>query len=132
MKRIIILIAFVLLFGASVACATPAPTLVPPPQPTAASVPTVAAPTDTPMKVDLLPETYPLKDVSMTLERTVCFGTCPSYIVTVNGDGTVNYGGRDFVKVKGAQTRQISQEAVVELLRVFSGAGSDIQHRKTN
>lgn len=41
------------------------------------------------------------EDVTITLERTVCFGVCPDYVVTVHGDGTVEYEGRNFVAVKG-------------------------------
>lgn len=84
------------------------------PRPTQAPLATV-----TPATVGQLPETYALKDVSITLERTACFGTCPIYTVTVQGDGTVNYVGEKFVKVEGTQTRQISREALIELLRLF-------------
>lgn len=55
----------------------------------------------------------------MTLERTVCYGTCPSYTVTVRGDGSVNYQGERFVAVEGARHRQIAQSAVIELLRQY-------------
>jgi hypothetical protein len=55
----------------------------------------------------------------MTLERTVCFGTCPEYTVAVSGNGTVRYDGRRFVQVEGAQERQISREVVETLLREF-------------
>lgn len=67
----------------------------------------------------LPPKTYKLKDVAITLERTVCFGSCPAYEVTIQGDGTVNYNGMQFVKVTGTQTKKISPEAVVALLREF-------------
>src|SRR5260370_40414752 len=30
----------------------------------------------------------------ITLERTVCFGSCPSYRVTLSQDGTVTFEGR--------------------------------------
>src|SRR6202171_787505 len=43
----------------------------------------------------------PGKNDFVTLERTVCFGTCPSYLVTITSDGTVTFEGRDFVKTKG-------------------------------
>jgi hypothetical protein len=42
-------------------------------------------------------------DVVITMERTVCFGTCPAYKVTVYGNGTVMYEGFRFVAVEGRQ-----------------------------
>src|SRR5947208_1474873 len=41
------------------------------------------------------------RDLRITLERSTCFGTCPDYKLTVTGDGTVVFEGREFVKVKG-------------------------------
>lgn len=121
MKTISLQITILLFVVLITACAAPptltiAPTLQPA---TASPAPVVITPTTVPSGIDEPPASYALKDVSMTLERTVCFGTCPSYIVTVQGNGMVNYDGRDFVKVKGAQTRTISQEAVFELLKVY-------------
>lgn len=37
----------------------------------------------------------------VTLERTACFGTCPSYKVTLRRDGTISYDGRRFVELQG-------------------------------
>jgi hypothetical protein len=61
-------------------------------------------------------------DVTFTLERTACFGTCPVYQLTITGDGTVVYEGRDFVKVKGRQTSSISTAQVQELVAAFERA----------
>ncbi|HXM50709.1 MAG TPA: DUF6438 domain-containing protein [Pyrinomonadaceae bacterium] len=55
----------------------------------------------------------------ITLERGVCFGTCPSYIVTLAADGTVTWEGRDFVKTKGKATAHIKPEAFNKLVREF-------------
>ena len=60
-----------------------------------------------------------LEDVEISLERTVCFGFCPDYTVTVFGDGTVVYEGRNYVAVEGEQRGQISQEQVRELVDEF-------------
>jgi hypothetical protein len=60
-----------------------------------------------------------LKDVVITLERTVCYGTCPSYFLRINGDGSVFYEGRDFVKVKGEVESTISQEDLRKLIVAF-------------
>jgi putative hemolysin len=61
-------------------------------------------------------------DVIMTLERTACHGTCPVYKLTITGDGTVVYEGRDFVEVKGQQTSSISTAQVQDLLAAFEQA----------
>ena len=37
----------------------------------------------------------------ITLERTVCFGYCPIYKVTLRRDGTISYQGREHVQLKG-------------------------------
>lgn len=59
------------------------------------------------------------EDVTITLERTVCFGACPDYTVTIHGDGTVVYEGRNFVAVEGVQTAHISEEKVQKLVDEF-------------
>ena len=55
----------------------------------------------------------------ITLERGVCFGTCPSYVVTVTSDGKVTWEGRDFVKTKGKATTQIKPEDFNKLVKEF-------------
>jgi len=61
--------------------------------------------------------------LTIALERTPCFGFCPDYRVEVHGDGTVVYEGRNFVQVKGRQTKQIPQAEVRKLLAAFEAAG---------
>lgn len=56
---------------------------------------------------------------SLTLERSVCFGFCPDYTVTIRGDGAVSYQGRRFVRVEGAQTAQADP---AETARLFARA----------
>lgn len=63
-----------------------------------------------------------LEDVTISLERTPCFGFCPDYTVTVFGNGTVVYEGRNFVAVEGEQRGQIPQEDVRELVDEFYDA----------
>ncbi|HYL92270.1 MAG TPA: ankyrin repeat domain-containing protein [Alphaproteobacteria bacterium] len=60
-----------------------------------------------------------LKSVSITLERTRCYGTCPDYTVTLGGDGNVRYMGRFYVEIPGAQTAKIQPEQIKELLAAF-------------
>lgn len=59
----------------------------------------------------------------ITMERTVCFGSCPDYTLTIYGNGTVIYDGRNFVAVTGRQTSTIPQEDVRELIRSFYSVG---------
>ena len=60
---------------------------------------------------------------AVTLERTPCFGRCPVYTVTIYGDGTVRYEGKEHVKVKGSQTRVISPDRVRQLVAEIERAG---------
>jgi hypothetical protein len=62
-------------------------------------------------------------DLVITLERTVCFGACPAYHLTIYRDGRVVYEGKAFVAVEGTQTTQISAEQVAELVMAFETAG---------
>ncbi len=55
----------------------------------------------------------------ITLERSTCFGTCPSYIVTLASDGRVTWEGRDYVKTIGSATAQIKSEDFNKLAREF-------------
>ena len=58
----------------------------------------------------------PLEQVSITLERTGCYGTCPSYTVEMRGDGQVTYTGKRFVDVEGAHTYRVPAADVVKLV----------------
>jgi membrane dipeptidase len=59
----------------------------------------------------------------ITLERTPCFGVCPDYKVTIRGDGTVAYEGRQFVRVTGTRTWKIDPAAVAALAAEMQQAG---------
>jgi membrane dipeptidase len=61
--------------------------------------------------------------IEITLERTLCFGTCPNYKVTIHGDGTVAYEGRQFVRVTGTRTWKIDPAAVAALASEMQQAG---------
>ena len=58
----------------------------------------------------------------ITMARTVCFGTCPSYRVEIHGDGTVLYRGDNFTAVKGERRGTISPGAVKSLFKKFRRA----------
>ncbi len=59
------------------------------------------------------------KELIISLERTECFGTCPAYGLTVYGNGTVVYEGKNFVKIEGIKTITISKEEIRELISEF-------------
>jgi hypothetical protein len=55
----------------------------------------------------------------ITLERGACFGSCPVYKLTIYDDGTVEYEGKEFVRLRSKAKGQITQEALQELIREF-------------
>jgi len=55
----------------------------------------------------------------ITLERTVCFGTCPIYSVTIASDGQVTFEGRQYTKVTGIARGKISQKKFRQLVTQF-------------
>lgn len=61
--------------------------------------------------------------VEVTLSRSVCFGFCPDYTVTITGDGEVRYSGRHFVNVMGEARASISRDDVQALLARFDAIG---------
>ena len=65
----------------------------------------------------------PQDDVVVRLERTACFGLYPVYVVTVHGDGTVEFQGEEHTAVQGRRTKRIAPEAVRELVEEFERIG---------
>ena len=57
--------------------------------------------------------------VEITLIRTVCYGTCPAYTVTLYGDGRVLYNGEMFVEVEGEREYSIPEEDVQLLVEMI-------------
>jgi ankyrin repeat protein len=68
------------------------------------------------------PKVKDWKTVKITLGRTGCFGTCPSYKVEVRGDGSVLYEGRDYVAFTGTHRGLVPQSNVIELVKLFEKA----------
>jgi hypothetical protein len=58
----------------------------------------------------------------ITLERTTCYGTCPEYSLTILGNGTVIYEGRNYVAVVGEHVYQIPSDNVKRLVDAFQNA----------
>jgi membrane dipeptidase len=65
----------------------------------------------------------PAPPLEITLERTACFGMCPVYKVTLRGDGTVVYEGREFVRLMGTRTWTVDPAAVAALAAEMQQAG---------
>jgi hypothetical protein len=70
----------------------------------------------------LLPQQPIPADTMITLSRSQCFGSCPDYKVSVTGDGTVTFEGREFVKTKGVAKGSITSDAVRQLIAAFETA----------
>jgi Domain of unknown function (DUF6438) len=68
-------------------------------------------------------QTSQAEPIEITIERTPCFGMCPEYKVTIKGDGTVTYTGRQHVRVTGDRTWTIDPAAVRALAREMEAAG---------
>jgi hypothetical protein len=58
----------------------------------------------------------PLSKVRIILARSGCFGTCPSYLVEVRGDGSVLYRGNGFVDVEGEHRYVVPPSEVAALV----------------
>jgi Domain of unknown function (DUF6438) len=64
-----------------------------------------------------------IRTLSITLRRSSCFGMCPVYEVTIQGDGSARYEGTMFVRTKGPETIKISQLSLARLLERFDRVG---------
>lgn len=74
---------------------------------------------------DAVPSPPPGAGFEITLERTMCYGVCPAYTVTIRGDGSISYDGSQFVKVHGAATSHVTTAAAAALAAKFDGAHFD-------
>ena len=68
------------------------------------------------------PKVKDWKTVKITLARSGCFGSCPSYKVEVHGDGTVLYEGHGYVTFTGTHRGLVPQSNVIELVKQFEQA----------
>ncbi len=64
-------------------------------------------------------DTTPAQDVVITVERTMCYGFCPAYRLSIYGDGRVVYEGLHYVRVEGKRTTYIPKSKVRELVAEF-------------
>ena len=61
------------------------------------------------------------EDTAISLERSECFGSCPSYKVTVFADGLLVFEGRNYVKELRTFKTVVSREQISRLLREMDG-----------
>ena len=102
-----------------------APALAKPPAAPAAAAPAPsqppAAPTSVPPPMASISDAD-LAQARIEMERTMCYGHCPEYEVTISGSGRVLYSGKDNVKAKGIRRARIEREKVRRLLAAFDQA----------
>lgn len=60
-----------------------------------------------------------LNTVTIKLERSSCFGSCPAYSVWLYETGSVTYSGQQYVRTKGPEHATISRERILTLLQSF-------------
>lgn len=65
---------------------------------------------------------YDASSVRITLERTGCFGSCPAYTVSIDGDGSVVFDGRSYVAETGRRRGAVDPAAVRALYDQFRTA----------
>lgn len=64
----------------------------------------------------------PAKDTKIMLERWGCYGTCPVYKLSISGDGSVVYEGKEYVSSRGVHKGRVSQSDVQTLIQKFLAA----------
>ncbi|MBV9905769.1 MAG: hypothetical protein JO346_14435 [Alphaproteobacteria bacterium] len=69
-----------------------------------------------------MPEIGDWHSLKITLHRSMCFGRCPAYTVTVDGSGRVVFNGESDTAVQGEARRRISRAAVRRLYAAFRAA----------
>jgi hypothetical protein len=61
----------------------------------------------------------------ITFSRSICFGTCPAYTISVTRDGAISYGGDRFVAQQGARTATLDAAGVKRLDAALATADVD-------
>jgi Domain of unknown function (DUF6438) len=70
-----------------------------------------------------MPEAASSATTMVTLERGSCYGTCPVYRVSLNGEGRVDFVGTRFVSHEGADTSRVAPDQVGRLVDSLDAAG---------
>ncbi len=81
-----------------------------------------ASPPPPPLVHNAVVTPKPRNEVMLTFARTPCFGTCPSYKITVYRAGGVEYVGERFVKTVGPATGHLDHAQLVALDHAFADA----------
>jgi Domain of unknown function (DUF6438) len=68
------------------------------------------------------PEIKDWNSLRITLNRTKCYGICPSYTLTVSGEGDVIYHGDAYVRYCGDFIGHVSHDVVLKLFDLFKKA----------
>jgi hypothetical protein len=55
----------------------------------------------------------------ITMERTACFGTCPIYTVSIDGDGRVRWHGEQYVVAIGDRRATVPPKRIAEIRRML-------------
>ena len=63
-----------------------------------------------------------LKTITIHLERVGCYGACPAYMVTIHGDGRVDYDGKAHVTEKGTREGRVETDTIKALVVDFAKA----------
>jgi hypothetical protein len=66
---------------------------------------------------------YDSASLRIELDRGSCFGSCPSYRLTVEGSGWITYEGRSNVLVHGTVRRRVDPNSIAALAHRFEAAG---------
>lgn len=61
-----------------------------------------------------------LKTVVIRLERTPCFGSCPAYVLTIHGDGQVEFVSKEKPEAKETKAGSVDRSAVRALVAEFA------------
>jgi hypothetical protein len=75
------------------------------------------AQTQTLLKNDEIP-----KDLEISLERTICFGSCPGYTLIIKANGDIIFDGKDYTQTKGRVEGKIKQEVLKQIIIEFEKA----------
>lgn len=62
-------------------------------------------------------------DLMFTLKRNACYGTCPVYELTIDGEGNVAFQGMENTRTIGKAAGKISSHEVDRLIEEFNSAG---------
>lgn len=62
------------------------------------------------------------KTLTISLERQGCYGSCPAYVVKLEGTGRVVYEGKDHIKEKGNKEGRVEIDKIKALIAEFANA----------